>query len=106
MHALMVQAATNGDSVDKISQSNAANNKVDKTSIMHIIMMILCHDSPKTSLCAGGTHLTVFGRSLATHLSIGLPSRDLERISTQIYEDTNKWLLALFKYVNHSECLM
>ena len=36
MHALMVQAATNGDSVDKISQSNAANNKVDKTSIMHM----------------------------------------------------------------------
>ena len=64
-----------------------------------------CHgnfscDSPKTSLCAGGTHLTVFAHSLATHLNIGLTSKDLEKVSTQIYEETNKWLLSLFKYVN------
>ena len=68
-----------------------------------------CHgdiycDSPKTSLCAGGTHLTVFARSLATHLSIGLTTRDLEKLSVQIYEETNNWLLSLFKYVDHNVC--
>lgn len=65
-------------------------------------MTIFVINSPKTSLCAGGTHLTVFARSLATHLNVGLTAKDLERVSTQIYEETNKWLLSLFKYVNHN----
>ena len=53
--------------------------------------------SPKSSLCAGGTHLTVLAQGLATYLTVGLCPKDLERIALHVYEETNKWLLFLFQ---------
>jgi len=53
--------------------------------------------SPKSSLCAGGTHLTVLAQGLATYLTVGLHPKDLEKIAVHIYEETNKWLLFLFQ---------
>jgi len=54
-------------------------------------------DVPKTSLRAGGTHLAVLARSLGAYLNVSLESKDLERATKVISEQTTKWLLTIFK---------
>ena len=53
--------------------------------------------SPKTSLRAGGTHLAVVARGLASYLHVALESRDAEKVSRNINEQTTKWILSMFK---------
>eukprot|EP00731_Ephydatia_muelleri_P029069 Em0020g713a len=52
---------------------------------------------PKGSVRAGGTHLAILARTLASYLSVSLEGKDLERVSGLLNKQTAKIILSIFK---------
>lgn len=48
---------------------------------------------------AGGTHLAILARTLASYLSVSLEGKDLERVSGLLNKQTAKIILSIFKLV-------
>ena len=53
--------------------------------------------SPKTSLRAGGTHLSVLARGLASYLHVSLDSKEVDRIGRVLSQQTTRWILDMMK---------
>jgi hypothetical protein len=54
-------------------------------------------ESPKTSLRAGGTHLSVLARGLASYLHVSLDSKEVDRIGRVLSQQTTRWILDMMK---------
>lgn len=54
-------------------------------------------ESPKTSLRAGGTHLSVLARGLASYLHVSLDSKEVERIGRVLSQQTSQWIINMMK---------
>lgn len=63
----------------------------------HLLYVLLC--SPKTSLRAGGTHLSVLARGLASYLHVSLDSKEVERIGRVLSQQTSQWIINMMKWV-------
>ena len=61
------------------------------------LLCVLCLPSPKTSLRAGGTHLSVLARGLASYLHVSLDNKEVERIGKLLTEQTTQWILDMMK---------
>ena len=55
--------------------------------------------SPKTSLRAGGTHLSVLARGLASYLHVSLDTKEVERIGRVLSQQTTRWIVDMMKWV-------
>ena len=61
----------------------------------HTIMVFSLSLRPKTSLQAGGTHLSVLARGLASYLHVALDNRDIDAIANNVHTSTTQCLLHL-----------
>lgn len=53
--------------------------------------------SPKTSLRAGGTHLSVLARSIASYLHVSLDNKEVDRVSRVLSQHTTRWVMEMMK---------
>ena len=60
-------------------------------------MCVLLPRSPKTSLRAGGTHLSVLARGLASYLHVSLDTKEVERIGRVLSQQTTRWIVDMMK---------
>jgi hypothetical protein len=54
-------------------------------------------ESPKTSLRAGGTHLSVLARGLASYLHVSLDGKEVDRIGRLLSQQTTRWIVNMMK---------